>query len=132
MTPFDIIKIIYEKIPYDRAAVIASYDAWIINWALTNTMDTLFYAEEMAKNTHLSKETQFDFYYNGIPKGKRFGKWYKEDKSEESLINNICIGLSVNRTLAKRYLSLLSEKQKEEILEMEGGNNGRISNRGTN
>lgn len=123
MSPFDIIKVINEKslTEDNKAEIYADYNAWIINHALSNMKDTLFFAAEMAQYPHVAKEIQFQFYYLGIPKGKRFGKWHKEDETEDELINKLCMGLKVNRTVAKRYLALLSEKQKREILSIEGG-----------
>lgn len=121
MSPFDIVKILNEKTVYEKDEVIANYNAWIINHALSNMMDTLFFAQEMAQYSHLDKRVQYDFYLYGIPKGKRYGKWHKEDKSQDLLINTISEVFQVNRTLAKRYLSLLSDDDKKKLLELEGG-----------
>jgi hypothetical protein len=133
MTPFDIVKIINEKLPHDREEVLASYDAWVINKAMSNTIDTSFFAAEMNKYPDLPVNVQFDFYYYGVPKGKRYGSWNKADTTDKEVINNICNLYSVNVNVAKRYLTLLSEEEKEQILSMEGGKyNGRDKNRGTN
>jgi hypothetical protein len=121
MTPFDIIKIINEKTLTDKETVISNYDAWIINKGMSNIMGTIMFAHEMSANSHLPKDMQFDFYYYGIPKGKRFGKWNKEDTTNNELINIICMILKVNRTIAKRYLALLSEEEKQKLLVIEGG-----------
>ncbi len=121
MGPFDIIKVINEKGDHDKDEVVGSYNAWVINRGLSNMMDTLFFAQEMNKAHFLDKDIQFDFYFHGVPRGKRYGKWYKEDTSQELLINNISNVFCVNKTLAKRYLSLLSENDKQKMLELEGG-----------
>lgn len=121
MTPFDIIKIINEKTPHDKDEVIADYVPFVINRGFSNMMGLIFYAAEISKYQHLDKDIQFDFYMNGIPKGKRFGKWFKTESSDESLINIVCRVLGVNPSLAKSYLAMLSEEQKTEILKMEGG-----------
>ena len=121
MTPFEIVDIINSKKEYDRDEVVTDYNPWVINHIMSNNMDTVFFAAEMDKFLQLPKGAQFDFYYHGIPKGKRYGKWNKADKSQELLINNLCSILHINQTLAKRYAKLLSDKQKQQIIEYEGG-----------
>ena len=130
MTPFDIISIINEKKSHDRDEVLESYTPWLINHAFSNMMDTTLFAAEMSKFNHLDKDIQFDFYYQGIPKGRRFGKWVKKDTTDEILINMLCERLKCNQVIAKRYLSLLTDKQKQQLLSIEGGDNGRSNNRG--
>jgi hypothetical protein len=132
MTPFDIVNIIYNKTEHDREEVLGDYNEWLINHALSNNMDTLLFAQEMSQYNHLPKDIQFDFYQFGIPKGKRYGKWHKMEKSDESLINMLCKTYNCNLVVAKRYLSLLDDEQKQQLLSSEGGNNGRTSNRGGN
>ena len=132
MSPFDIINIINEKKEHDTGEVLADYAPFIVNRGLSNTMDTLFFAAEMSKYAHLGKDVQFAFYLNGIPKGKRFGKWNKPPKAEDiELINKVCNAYSVNEKIAKRYLTLLSEEAKSAFLNSEGGKHGRTKNRGT-
>ena len=132
MTPFDIISIINEKKAHDRENVLADYNIWLINRALSNMMDTALFSQEMSQYNHLDKDIQFDFYFYGIPKGKRFGKWNKKDTTDELLINSICESLKCNQVIAKRYLSLLNDEQKQQILGNEGGCNGRSNNRSGN
>ncbi len=121
MTPFDIVNIVNEKKEFDREELIKCYNPWIINKALANSMDTLLFAEQMNLYYQLSKDAQFDFYFNGIPKGKRFSKWFKENKDEEDIINILMQRFCCNRNLAKKYLALLSEDDKKQMLNMEGG-----------
>jgi hypothetical protein len=132
MSPFDIVKILNEKTTHDTEEVLADYNAWIINRAMSSTVDGLIFANEMTKFSHLDKDIQYSFYLYGIPKGKRFGKWNKADTTDLELINTLCKTLVCNQAIAKKYLSLLSDEQKQHILSGEGGNNGRSNNRGTN
>ncbi len=126
MSPWDITNIINEKKPHDRAEVLAEYTAWMTNKILANSMDTLILVEEMNKFYHLDKDIQFDFYYYGVPKGKRFSKWYKNEvSSDNDLINIVCRTFNVNERIAKQYLAFLSDQEKQEIITMEGGDNGR-------
>ncbi len=121
MTPFDIINIINNKTLTDKVEIVADYEPWIVNRGLSNIMSTVFFSEEMAKNSHLPKDIQFDFYYYGIPKGKRFGKWNKKDSSEKELINIIKQIFCCNEIIAKKNLSLLSDEDRKHLLELEGG-----------
>src|ERR1035437_1575436 len=132
MSPFDIVsKVFNEKQTHDKDEVLATYPAWVINKALSNTMDTMFFSAEMNRYSALDNDMQYAFYLNGIPKGKRFGKWNKIDTSEKELLNNVCRLYSVNTIVAKQYLTLLSEEEKQRILSMEGGmRNGRTKNGG--
>lgn len=130
ISPFDIIKIINEKSTYDKEDVISSYSAWVVNKALSNMLDTLLFAQEMNHYHHLPKDIQFDFYLKGIPKGKRFGKWHKIDTSEETLINILCKTYSCNQVIAKKYLSLLNEEQRQQLMSGEGGNDGTVDRGG--
>lgn len=122
MNPFDIVNVLNEKNTHEREDIIHAYNPWIINKALANSMDTLLFSEQMNLYYQLPKESQFDFYFHGIPKGKRYSKWFKENKDEEDIINILMQRLYCNRNLAKKYLAMLSDDEKNQMLNMEGGN----------
>lgn len=119
---FDIVKHLNEKGDIDLN--MQEYSPWIINKALSFHRDTVFFANEMNRFHELSKEAQYVFYKEGIPKGKRFGKWVKADKSE--LIELLKSHYHINNSVAEQYSSLLSDNQIEELrqLNMKGGKNG--------
>lgn len=121
MTPFDITGIINMKSEHDRDEVIEDYVPWVINRAMSNTFDSMLFAAEMNVYSHLDPDMQFDFYYHGLPKGKRYGKWNKVDATNETLINILSEVMQINKDLAKRYLALFSEDEKKQLLEYEGG-----------
>ena len=130
MTPFDIIKIINEKNEHDEEEVSASYIPYVVNHGLSMGMDTCFFVEALAPYMSiLTVEQQFDFYLHGVPKGKRYNKWVKSEKQSE-LINIVSAVLQVNNSVSKRYLTLMSEEQKQKLWELEGGNYGRVQSRG--
>jgi hypothetical protein len=106
-SPFDIAKHISEKTDLDFS--ISEYSPWMINRIFSNTMDTVFFANEMNEYYELDKDIQYSFYYNGIPKAKRFGKWNKKEKNTdlELLAKYFCINIKH----AERYLSILSAEQ---------------------
>lgn len=132
MTPFEIVDVLNTKKQHDRAEILDSYNAWLINHAMSNNQDTMLLAYEISKFSFLPDNMQFDFYFYGIPKGKRYGKWNKAEKTDETLINMLCKTFNCNKVVAKRYLSFMSDEQKQQLLSSEGGNNGRTKNRGSN
>lgn len=112
VSPFDIVKHLGEKT--DLEFDIREYNSWIINKIFINTKDTVFFAEMMNIYYHIDAKAQYDFYYYGLPKAKRFGKWEKKTS-----INNdaeqIMTKYNVNRRVAESYLKILSKTQLEQL-----------------
>lgn len=119
MSPFDWIRAINEK---DEVEYDSSYDPYIVNKGLSFNNQTLFWANEMNANYWLEKETQFNFFYIGIPKSKRYSKWIKKEKSED--IELISEYFNINKMRAKEVASLMDESQISDIrikIERRGG-----------
>ena len=57
----------------------SSYPSWIINKCLSSFTDTVLYANEMNKNSHLPKRLQYDFFINSLRPRKRFSPWSKKE-----------------------------------------------------
>lgn len=126
MSPFEILKIIYEKKAHDREEVIADYDPFVVNKGMSFNRDTVFFANACNQYYSLGKDMQFDFMYNIVPKGKRYGEWVK------NTINNIDVEIvaqyfNINKSVAERYVTLLSEDQINIIKTkmVKGGRHGR-------
>jgi Holliday junction resolvasome RuvABC DNA-binding subunit len=84
LSPFDLANIINEKkVVVDVDEV--GYEPYIINRVFSNTRDSVLFANEMNRYWSLSKQQQFDFYYHGLSKKKRFGKWHKNQDDVEAL-----------------------------------------------
>lgn len=77
------------------------YNAFVMNRIMSNTKDTIFFANEMNKFSDATKQQQFDFYYYGLDKRKRYGKWNKKDEDTENI------------DLIKQYLSCSHKKALE-------------------
>ena len=105
-TPFDILKHINSKDVIDFE--MKDYVPFMINRGLSNNLDTLFFAEVINRYSHLDKDIQYRFYFDAIPKGKRFGKWNKS-----LAINNdvalIMETYEVNQRIAESYLKLMND-----------------------
>lgn len=84
LTPFDITSNINEKKDYLDVQDVG-YDAYVINRVMSNTADSVLFANEMNQYYSLPKDQQYAFYYYGLPKKKRFGKWHKNQDDKEAL-----------------------------------------------
>jgi hypothetical protein len=115
----------------DIDEMVAAYNPWMINSALSMNRETVLFANEMNRCYDLTNRQQFLFYWGVVPKGKRFGKWQKQDETEED-INNIAHVYGVNLRLAEQYLKLLTADQLEIIRtkNMKGGKYGTGGSKG--
>ena len=84
-SPFDIAKSLNEKT--DLEYPISDYSPWMINKIFSLTKDTLFFANAMNKLYLLDVDVQRDFYKTAVPKGKRYAKWHKKEKTLEKSLN---------------------------------------------
>ena len=105
MSPFDIASHINEKKGVLDVEEIG-YNAYVINKVLSNTIDSVLFANEMNRYWNVSPQQQFDFYYHGLPRKKRYGKWHKNQDDLESL-NLIQEYYGYSRKRAKDVLVLL-------------------------
>jgi len=115
MTPFDIINSINNKtrFEWDEDAE-KTYAAFIVNRGLSFNLQTVLYASMMNQFPGLAKQLQYDFYFNGIPKGKRFDKWQKKlEVSPDIQVLQDFYGINIDR--AAEALKLLSTEQLDMI-----------------
>jgi len=122
MSPFDVLRHLNEKTDLEFE-IKKDYVPWIINKALINTKDTVFFAEVMNQYHFLDKDIQYTFYKLAIPKAKRFGKWVKAD-----VINTdaelIMTRYQVNRRTAESYRKIMGDDYLKQLQEQTGGHNG--------
>ena len=85
------------------------YNAFMVNRGLSYYNDTVIYANEMNKNSHIDSRLQFDFLKQIIRKRKRFSKWNKADKSADIEVIKEYYGYS--RDKAYQVLSILTKDQ---------------------
>lgn len=105
ISPFDIVANINNKT--DQLDVTdVGYDAFVLNRVFSNTRDSVFFANEMNQHYNLPKEMQYAFYYFGLPKKNRYGKWNKntDDKSELEVIQEY---FGYSRSKAKQVQAVL-------------------------
>lgn len=121
-SPFDIASNINEKKGVLDVEEVG-YESYVINRVFSNTPDSVLFANEMNRNWGIPKQQQYDFYYFGLPKKKRFGKWHKnqDDKEALELIQDY---FGYSRRKAKDVLQLLRPHLNEIAAELyKGGRN---------
>lgn len=97
----------------DPESMTKQYNPWIINKAFSYYADTILYANEINMYGGCDNLLQHDFYLNSLSKKKRFSKWSKTVKLDD--IELLSKFYNVNATVAKEYLSLLTEEQLKSI-----------------
>lgn len=120
MSPFDIASHINEKKGVLDVEEVG-YETYMINRVFSNTGDSVLFANELnIRWGNLTKQQQFDFYYYGLPKKKRFGKWHKnqDDKASLELIQDY---YGYSRRKAKDVLELLRPHLDEIARELDKG-----------
>jgi len=107
MTPFDIASNINEKKPLLED--FKEYSAFMINRIFSNTSDTVFFANEMNKHASLDKLIQYHFYYFGLNKKKRYGKWHKNEVDFKEIdIQDVMLYYNYSRIRAVEALGILT------------------------
>lgn len=92
------------------------YIPFMTNKALSQSIDCLFYVNELNKNHHLDKKLQYDFYFYAIPAKKRFDKWVKQEKiADVEFIQryfgyNYSKAIQALRCLTQEQIDLIKEK----------------------
>ncbi len=89
------------------------YPPYIINKCLSGFRDTVFIANEMNINSHLSNKFQYDFFINIVRPRKRFTPWVRKEKIETLELVKQYYGYSNEK--AKSALKILTNKQIEFI-----------------
>lgn len=122
MNVFDIVKSINEKtsLGLSPEELESLYQPWIVNKALSFTPDTVLFANLMNQNASLPKRVQYAFYFHGVPKGRRFGKWHKKEKPEAD-IEFVKNHFNINIMRAQEVLDILTDEQLNILKQMKGG-----------
>ncbi len=98
-------KNLYDEEP-DR---VKSYPAYVVNRCLSGHVDSILFANEMNKATHLPNRLQYDFLLNTLRKRKRFTPWLKKEQIEDLDLVKKHYGYSNEK--AKIALKLLTKPQ---------------------
>ena len=89
------------------------YPPYIINRCLSSFTDTVLYANEMNKNSHLPKRLQYDFFINSVKPRKRFSPWTKKDSIDYLELVKEYYGYNDDKAL--QALRILTKDQLDHI-----------------
>ena len=103
------------------------YPAYVVNRCLSSFTDTVLYANEMNKNSHLPSKMQYDFFINSVKPRKRFSPWARKDSIDYLDVVKEYYGYNDDKAL--QALRILTKDQLDNIsyLLRKGGNNGKRS-----
>ena len=89
------------------------YSPFMVNRSLSYFQDTVLFANEMNRASHIDGRLQYDFLRHGIRQRKRFSQWAKKETSEKIEI----IKEYYNYSDAKAYaiVDLISEEMIERM-----------------
>ena len=111
----------------DDPDAVRKYPAFVINKCLSSFTDTVLYANEMNKNSHLPPRMQYDFLINSVKPRKRFSPWTRKDSIDYLDVVKEYYGYNDDKAL--QALRILTKDQLDKItyLLRKGGNNGKRS-----
>ena len=111
----------------DDPDAVKKYPAYVVNRCLSSFTDTVLYANEMNKNSHLPPKMQYDFLLNSVKPRKRFSPWARKDSIDYLDIVKEYYGYNDDKAL--QALRILTKDQLDKIsyLLRKGGNNGKRS-----
>ena len=103
------------------------YPGYVVNRCLSSFTDTVLYANEMNKNSHLPTKMQYDFLLNSVKPRKRFSPWARKDSIDYLDVVKEYYGYNDDKAL--QALRILTKDQLDKIsyLLRKGGNNGKRS-----
>ena len=112
LNPFDYVKSINEKKYIDE---VRDYNPYLTNRSLSYHLDAVMMAQEMNKYPRLPNICQYDFLYQAVRKGRRFGGWYKEEVNPHLEMVMEFYGYSKQKAL--QALQVLTQDQLRQINE---------------
>lgn len=86
-----------------------AYNSFMVNRGLSYFNDTVIYANEMNRYSHLDSKMQYDFLRQIVRKRKRFSKWNKADKTPDAEVVSTYYGYSKEKAL--EVLKILTPDQ---------------------
>lgn len=91
---------------------------FMINKALSMSVETIMYANEMNLRYESTPRMVYDYYFSALKKSRNFAKWPKKNKDKEDKVAAIKFIFNCSTKEAERALPLLSEATLSKIIEM--------------
>ena len=90
------------------------YKSYVVNLAISQHSDCIFYVNEMNMYPHLDNKLQYDFYYHSLRASKRpYQKWFKSSDSKDLL--NVKEYFDCSAGKAKEAIRILTRDQLDHI-----------------
>lgn len=122
MNPFDYVSSVSgtKQYLFDETSE-KEYNTFLVNRAMSYYPDTIFHAQLMNQNGSMDPKMNYDYYFYGIPKKKRYSKWSKPESN--SLLDAVKRLYGYGDEKAYDAIKTLSPEQKTSILSFvdEGG-----------
>ena len=112
-SPFDFVKSANEKNEY-LGDDLSGYVPFLMNRAFAMHLDTVLLAEEMNQYHQLGPELQYDFYYHGVRKGRRFG--FPKKPAEHPQLELVQTYFKYSKQKALEALMVLTESDLRAIM----------------
>ena len=109
----------------DDPSAVKKYPPYVVNRCLSSFTDTVLYANEMNKNSHLPNKMQYDFFLNSVKPRKRFSPWARKDSIDYLDVVKEYYGYNDDKAL--QALRILTKNQLDKITYIlrKGGKNGK-------
>jgi hypothetical protein len=86
------------------------YVPFVVNRGLSFMQDCVHYSNIMNQYHELPEKAQHDFYFNAIPKGRRYAEWIKAEECDAD-VRLVSEYYCINNRMAKKYVEMLSGDQ---------------------
>ena len=104
---------------------VKKYPSYIVNRCLSSFTDTVLYANEMNKNSHLPNKMQYDFFLNSVKPRKRFSPWARKDSIDYLDVVKEYYGYNDDKALQALRILTKDQLDKSTYLLRKGGKNGK-------
>lgn len=101
----------------ERVTADFAKNIFMVNKALSMSVDTIMYANEMNERFDLSPRMVYDYYFHSLRKSKSYAKWPKKDKSKEEFVKAVKMFFGYSTKEAERILHLIPESELQNMVE---------------
>lgn len=110
ISPFEFVGSINDKRYLMVSPVVEQmYVPFVVNRALSATLDTLPFVDFLNRHPCLPNKLQYDYLYHGLRKQKRYGGWVKNEKHE--YLDDVVKYFKVSQQKASEIVERLSMDQ---------------------
>ena len=94
------------------------YNPWMVNRYLSMDASTVFFADLINSKYNIPKQLQYKMLLQLVQKRKRFFKFEKGDKQDDTVVKAVSKYYNVSYNVALQYSELLNETEKTQIKDL--------------